>query len=158
MIICQSIFCYIKQYSQEKKGEISEMQSQSSTKISNEKKVQLIKAQQGELDAVIVYRRLAEAMKEFKNEKVLLRIAADEGKHAGILRKYTGATLRASKFKASVVIVMYRTLGLKFTLNVLRKGELKAVKGYALLVEEFPKLDRIISDEAMHADLIKNMS
>ena len=134
------------------------MQRQSPTKISNEKKGLLIKAQQGELDAVIVYRRLAEAMKEIKNEKILLRIAADEGKHAGILRKYTGATLRASKFKASVVIAMYKVLGFKFTLRVLEKGELKAVKAYSLLVAEFPKLDRIISDEALHADLIKNMS
>jgi len=57
------------------------MPSQSSTEISKEKKVQLIKAQQGELDAVIVYRRLAEAIKDIKIEKVLLRIAADEGKH-----------------------------------------------------------------------------
>lgn len=133
------------------------MPSQSSTEISKEKKVQLIKAQQGELDAVIVYRRLAEAMKDIKIEKVLLRIAVDEGKHAGILRKYTGATLKASKFKALVVMTMYRTLGFKFTLKVLEKGELKAVKGYSLLVDDFPKIDKIISDEALHADLIKNM-
>ena len=133
------------------------MQSQLPVKISDEKKKLLIKAQQGELDAVIVYRRLAEAMTEIKKEKVLLRIAADEGKHAGILRKYTGEALRASKFKALVVLAMYRVLGFKFTLRVLEKGELKAVKSYSLLVAEFPKLDRIISDEALHANLIKNM-
>jgi len=54
-------------------------------------------------------------------------------------------------------MTMYRTLGFKFTLKVLEKGELKAVKGYSLLVDDFPKIDKIISDEALHADLIKNM-
>ena len=134
------------------------MPSQSSTKISKEQKAQLIKAQQGELDAVIVYRRLAEAMNDSKLEKVLLRIAADEGKHAGILKKYTGETLRATKAKALLVMFMYRILGFKFIRKMLAKGELKAVKGYALLVADFPKIDKIVSDEALHADLLNNMS
>ena len=62
------------------------MQTQSSKEISNEKKIQLIKAQQGELDAVIVYRRLAEAIKDINTKKVLLRIGADEGKHANLIK------------------------------------------------------------------------
>lgn len=133
------------------------MQNSSSTEISKEQKEQLIKAQQGELNAVLVYRRLAEAMKDLKIKKVLLRIAADEGKHAGILRQYTGATLKARKSTALVVMMIYRVLGLKFTLNTLEKGELKAVKGYALLVEDFPKINKIMTDEAIHAELIKSM-
>lgn len=133
------------------------MQNSASTKISKEQKEQLIKAQQGELNAVLVYRRLAEAMKDLKIKKVLLRIAADEGKHAGILRQYTGATLKARKSTALVVMMIYRVLGLKFTLNTLEKGELKAVKGYALLVEDFPKINKIMTDEAIHAELIKSM-
>ena len=39
-----------------------------------------------------------------------------------------------------------------------QQGELDAVKGYAPLVADFPKIAKIISDEALHADLIKNMS
>jgi len=131
--------------------------SQPSTNISKEQKAQLIKAQQGELDAVIVYRRLAEAMNDSKIEKVLLRIAADEGKHAGILRKYTGETLRATKSKSLWVMIMYRTLGLKFVLKMLANGEQKAAKRYTLLVGDFPKIDRIMRDEAVHADLLNTM-
>jgi len=134
------------------------MPSHTSTKISKEQKAQLIKAQQGELDAVIVYRRLAEAMNDSKLEKILLRIAADEGKHAGILRAYTGETLRATKAKSLVVMFMYRIFGFKFLRNMMAKAELKAVKEYALLVADFPKINKIMSDEAIHADLLKNMS
>lgn len=133
------------------------MASQPSIKIPKKQKAQLVKAQQGELDAVIVYRRLAEAMNDPKLEKALLRIAADEGKHAGILRKYTGETLRATKSKSLWVMMMYRTLGLKFALKMLASGELKAAKRYSLLVGDFPKIERIIRDEAVHADLMNNI-
>jgi len=130
------------------------MKTESSTERMNEKKVQLIKAQQGELDAVIVYRRLAKVVKNAKDKELFLRIAADEGKHASILKKYTGETLKASNFKALVVITLYKVLGLKFILKLLVKGELKASEGYSILVEEFPTIEEIIRDEALHATLM----
>ncbi len=135
------------------------MKTKSSTERMNEKKVQLIKAQQGELDAVILYRRLAEVVKNTKDKELFLRIAADEGKHASILKKYTGETLKASNFKALVVITLYKVLGLKFILKLLEKGELKAIEGYSLLVEEFPaiEIEEIIRDEALHATLINKI-
>ena len=133
------------------------MKNESSTERMNEKKVQLIKAQQGELDAVILYRRLAEVVKNTKDKELFLRIAADEGKHASILKKYTGETLKASNFKALVVITLYKVLGLKFILKLLEKGELKATEGYSLLVEEFPTIKEIIRDEALHATLISKI-
>ena len=133
------------------------MKNESSTERMNEKKVQLVKAQQGELDAVILYRRLAKAVKNAKDKELFLRIAADEGKHASILKKYTGETLKASNFKALVVITLYKVLGLKFTLNLLEKGELKATEGYSLLVKEFPNIEEIIRDEALHATLINKI-
>lgn len=133
------------------------MQTPPSTEISRKKKVQLIKAQQGELDAVIVYRKLAEAADDKNSKKTFLRIAADEGKHASILKKYTHETLQAKNFKAIVVSSLYKILGSQFTLQLLEKGELKAVEGYSQLVAEFPNLGEIIRDEALHANLLKKM-
>ncbi|SDG66983.1 ferritin family protein [Desulfosporosinus hippei] len=133
------------------------MQTPPSTEIPTNKKVQLIKAQQGELDAVMVYRRLAEAVDDKNSKKTFLRIAADEGKHASILKKYTNETLQASNFKAIVVTNLYKILGSRFTLKLLEKGELKAVEGYSQLVADFPSIGDIIRDEALHANLLKKM-
>lgn len=47
--------------------------------ISEKERKQLIKSQQGELDAVILYRRLAEMIEDRNKKETLLRVAADEG-------------------------------------------------------------------------------
>jgi rubrerythrin len=126
--------------------------------MKSEDKKKLIKAQQGELDAVILYRKLAEEMKDTKNREAFLKIAADEGKHAGILRKYTGENLTPKNLKAAVVITMYKVFGLKFTLKILEKGEFKAAKEYYSLVTDFPNIKEIIKDEELHGKLMENLS
>ena len=133
------------------------MKTQAYTEITKEEKEQLIKAQQGELDAVILYRKLAEITKETINKETFLKIAADEGKHACILRKYTGENLEPKKIKALVVTCIYKVFGVKFTLKVLEKGELKAAKKYSTIVKKFPNIQGIIKDENLHGKLIRNM-
>jgi rubrerythrin len=133
------------------------MKSEILRDIKAEDKKQLIKAQQGELDAVILYRRLAQEMKDTNNRETFLKIAADEGKHAGILRKYTGENLSPKNLKAIVVITIYKVFGLKFTIKMLSKGEFKAAKEYYLLAEDFPSIKEIIKDEELHGKLMENI-
>jgi rubrerythrin len=130
------------------------MKTQGHIEITNKEKEQLIKAQQGELDAVILYRKLSETVRKTNVKETLLKIAADEGKHAGILRKYTGEDLKPKNFKALIVTSIYKVFGLKFTFKLLEKGELKAAKEYATLVEKFPNIKQIIRDEELHGNLM----
>ncbi len=125
--------------------------------ITKAEKEKIIKAQQGELDAVILYLKLAETIREIKNKEIFLKIAADEGKHAGILRKYTGENLKPKNFKAFIVISIYKIFGLKFTIKMLAEGEFKAAKKYYSLVEKFPNIQEILKDEELHGKLIKDM-
>jgi rubrerythrin len=133
------------------------MKTQANAEITNIEKKQLMKAQQGELDAVILYRKLAENVKDANLKKTFLKIATDEGKHASILRKYTNEILKPKNTKALVVISIYKVLGLRFTMKVLGKGELNAAKEYFPLVKKFPNIQEIINDEELHGELMKNM-
>lgn len=133
------------------------MENQQDSNITIKEKEQLIKAHQGELDAVLLYKKLAGIVKEKKYKELFLKIAADEGKHAGILRNYTGANLKPKNFKALLVSSIYRILGLKFTLKMLSNGEYKAVGDYAPLVVKFPNINEIMKDEEKHSNLMKDM-
>lgn len=108
--------------------------------ITSKERKQLLKSQQGELDAVLLYRKLAETIKETQHKKTFIKIAADEGKHAGILRKYTDENLKAKNGKAFIVSTIYKICGFKITLNILAKGEFKAAKDYESLVAKFPNI------------------
>ena len=122
-----------------------------------EERKQLIKSQQGELDAVILYRKLSEITKKVENKKTFLKIAADEGKHAVILKKYTGENLKAKNLKAIIINILYKVCGAKFTLKMIGKGEFKAAKDYLSLAEKFPNIKEIIKDENLHGELMVSM-
>ncbi|AWV80317.1 MULTISPECIES: ferritin family protein [Clostridium] len=116
-----------------------------------------MKAQQGELDAVIVYKKLSSILKEEEYKKTFLSIAADEGKHAAILKKYTEEKLIPKKLKANFVYIIYSIFGLKFTLGILEKGEFKAAEAYLPLQDKFKAIKEILDDEKRHGELMNNM-
>lgn len=112
---------------------------------------QLIQAQQGELDAVVVYRELAKLFDHQEQKERLLAIAKDEGKHARILKEYTKTTLKPKSGKAKIVLFLYRFLGQRRAFRILMKGEKKAGKQYSLLVDKYPLIETIMNDEDRHA-------
>lgn len=124
--------------------------------MTTEERKTLLKAQQGELDAVILYRKLAEISKDKSMKEEFLKVAADEGNHAAILRGYTGAALKPKSAKANFVSLMYKVLGSNFTMNLLAKGELKSIDKYNPLVQGFPNIKKIIKDEAKHAEITRS--
>lgn len=125
--------------------------------ISEKERKQLIKSQQGELDAVILYRRLAEMIEDSEKKEIFLRVAADEGRHASIIRKYTGENLRPRKFLSFFIVTIYKIFGLKFTLNILSKGEFRGAISYSKIAEKIPDIKEMLKDEELHGNLMKDM-
>lgn len=125
--------------------------------MTGEQKKILLKTQQGELDAVKLYKRLAEIVKHEKGKKLFLEIAADEGRHAAVLKSYTNITLKPKGIKATVVVLLYNLIGHNFVMGLLQKGELKSIIVYRALVGDFPKIQEIIDDEARHAEIAKSL-
>lgn len=114
-------------------------------------KKQLLKAQQGELDAVLLYKKLANAVKGQEKKEKLLKVAAEEGNHAAILRQYTGETLKPKAAKSLLILALYKVLGEKKTMKILANGEMKSIGSYAPLSNEFPNIKSIMADEERHA-------
>lgn len=121
----------------------------------NEQQIkQLIQFQQAELDAVVFYQQLAKAMKDSESTSLFLQIAADEGGHAAIIRKYTQAKLTPSTTKARLVVLLYRLIGLKKLLRILSSGEKKASLSYQAFLTDYPALEQVANEELKHAELL----
>ncbi len=118
----------------------------------------LLKAQKGEMDAVILYQKLATIVKSEEEKQILLQIASDEGKHASILKKYTNSVVKGSPLKATVVTLLYRVLGRKKAFTIVSSGEYDSVNSYQPLVSKYPDIQEIMNDEKRHGDLMKNLA
>ncbi|BBF43709.1 nodulin 21-related protein [Lachnospiraceae bacterium KM106-2] len=117
----------------------------------------LLKAQQGEMDAVLLYQKLARLTKDEHAKEQFLQIASDEGKHASIIKGYTGKIIRPKSLKSNLVGTLYKVLGHNKTLKILASGEMKSIAGYAKLVERYPKIKEIMDDEERHAKIAMSL-
>lgn len=125
--------------------------------MTNEQKEKLVKSQQGELNAVLIYQRLAKLTKDEKGKEIFLEIASDEGKHAAILKSYTNTVLKPKGTKAKLVGFLYKLMGHNFVMGLLQKGELASIDNYNPLKNDFPKIQQIIDDELRHAKMAKSL-
>lgn len=119
-------------------------------KLTNTQLTQLIKLQQKELDAALLYRRLAGLAKTDAEKLALKKIAADEARHAAIAGKYTGAKLSPSKKLAFIGGAVARVIGLRTTMKLLAKAENSAAGTLAPMCEFCPEIREVIKDEMGH--------
>ncbi len=117
----------------------------------------LLKLQQGELDAVLVYRKLAELASSEEEKNVLLSIAADEGRHASIIREYSKEILKPCSKSSEEIEAAYKSLGKEKVFEMLINAEINGGPVYEKLGEEFPRLKEIAKDEIKHCNLLKGL-
>lgn len=114
-------------------------------------------AQQGEADAVFMYRRLAETVEDPKDKEAFLRLAKDEARHEDVFFRYTGQTLRPNPAKGILVPLMYRTLGKEKVYPVIAKGEYDAAGKYSKIIADFPEAETVMNDETHHGDAVMGL-
>lgn len=116
-------------------------------------------SQQGELDAVPMYRKLAE--KFDKNNptvaEMLREMAADEGRHAGIFRDLSGQVLRPGKLLSVAVPLLMGLIGKKRMFAIIAKREYAAFDTYAPWTEKYPEILSVQADENKHGDMAKRI-
>lgn len=117
----------------------------------------LIAAQQGEEDAVYLYRRMAKLVKDQADREAFARLADDEARHADVCKKYTGIEVKANPTKGIVVPIMYKWLGKARTYGIIADAEYKAADKYKHIVGQFPDLESVMSDEVHHGDAVKGL-
>ncbi len=114
----------------------------------------LLKSQQGELDAVLMYKALSRTVKDEKDRETFLRLASEEGHHAAVFRELTGTALQPKKTLATLLPILYNILGRKILYPVIAKFEYNAVNTYKPVAENFPEVESVKNDEKRHGDTV----
>ncbi len=115
---------------------------------------ELLFAQQGELDAVLMYNKLAEKVKDANDAATFKQLAAEEGRHASVFHAYTKKVLQPKKTKAIFVPLMYSIVGRKVLYPIIAKQEYAAGEKYKKLVGIFPDVESVLNDEIRHGDTV----
>ena len=117
----------------------------------------LLCSQQGELDAVLMYQRLAKVVKTEKEREAFLQLAKEEGRHASVFHTYTQKALKPKKGKAFLMPILYYILGKKRLYPLIAKGEYDAAVGYEHLIADFPEVESVKNDEKRHGDIVSGL-
>ena len=117
----------------------------------------LLKAQQGELDAVLMYNALAEVAKDQKDKDTFRQLAKEEGHHASVFHKLTQTELTPKHTKELLLPLLYRIFPRWILYPAIAQGEYAAVKTYAPVAEKFPEVESIKDDEKRHGDTVKGL-
>ena len=117
----------------------------------------LLKAQQGELDAVLMYNALAGAVKDKTDAETFRRLAAEEGRHASVFKNLTNQTLKPKKTLATLVPVLYRLLGRKRLYPIIARFEYGAADTYGPVAAAFPEVQSVKADEKRHGDTVMGL-
>ena len=122
--------------------------------ISKEERKILLKAQQGELDAVKMYNALAKTVTDAKDAAVFRQLAAEEGGHAAVFKAMTDEVLQPKNTKAILLPILYKVLGKKKLYPMIAKGEYDAEKKYISVAAHFAEVESVKNDERRHGDMV----
>lgn len=119
-------------------------------RLSDKTRKLVIAMQIGEETETIIYRKIARWVKDEHNKNVLLRISAEEKRHADIWKKYTNTEVKPSRMKIIFFTLLARILGFTFALKLMERGEADASELYGQLASEIPEAKKIALDEDRH--------
>ncbi len=117
----------------------------------------LLKAQQGELDAVRMYNALAKAVRDQNDAEAFRRLAAEEGRHAAVFKNLTNRTLQPKNTLAAIIPILYKVLGPKRLYPIIARFEYGAVSTYEPVAASFPEVESVKDDEKRHGDTVMGL-
>ena len=96
-------------------------------------------------------------MKTEEEKKLILSLAADEGRHAAILRGITGTALKPNNKLAKVSAAMYKIGGRKLLFPVMSRFEINSFFTYQKFFETYPEISKIAADEIKHGHILNDL-
>ena len=106
--------------------------------------------QVNEITESIIYTRIAHRIPQERERQTLLKIAAEEQRHAQIWKKYTKTDPRPKWLKVFWYTFLARVFGYTFALKLMERGESDANDIYENLSKDVPEAKQIASDEDRH--------
>lgn len=125
--------------------------------ISSEIRQQLLKAQKTEITEHLVYMNIARNIKDQNNREIVEKIGADEKRHYGIWKSYTGKDVKPNRFLVGLYTLIARVFGMTFGFKLMEIGEERAQVNYEAITAEIPEARAVIQDEDSHEDILLNM-
>ena len=123
----------------------------------NAQLVKLIeKFQKTEVTEQYIYTRLAKKVKD-QNQKILLKIAEEESKHARVWAKYTGKRYKPNRIKAFLYLFIAWLFGFTFAIKLMERGEKRAEENYEKLIGMIPEAQEILHEEEVHERELANL-
>jgi|UniRef100_A0A7C3SRQ0 VIT1/CCC1 family predicted Fe2+/Mn2+ transporter len=116
----------------------------------------LLKMQKNEITEHNIYKILSKWLKDEKNGEILLKISQDELSHYNILKSITKKDLKPNKFKIYLYLFLTKIFGFTFVLKLMEKGEDKAIENYIKVINNYPKINKILEDEKEHEQKLLN--
>lgn len=107
----------------------------------------MIAAQKNEITEHYIYLSLAKKSKD-NNKNILERLASDELKHYGILKKHTGRDFSPKKFKVFLYSLFATLFGIAFAIRLMEKGEEYAQQLYS--AQKHKDFKVLLVDEHRH--------
>ncbi len=117
----------------------------------------LLKEQQDECNAHILYSRMSDIIKDEHNKKTLRLMAGDEQKHYRRLKSVTGKELKPQRIKIWLHLWFVRIFGITFGIKLLEKGESQAIENYGAEDKSLEFMDEIVKDEERHEQELIDM-
>lgn len=90
----------------------------------------LKKFQKGELEGVLIYKKLEKFAPNQEIAKIFNQLAVDEGRHASIMHSYTNTTVKAGKLKSTLIVPLQKIIGWKLLLKIIAGQEFKGYDNY----------------------------
>ena len=118
---------------------------------------ELLRSQQGELNAVFMYQRLAKVVRTEKEREAFLQLSREEGRHASEFHRYTKEVLKPKKTMARLIPLLYYIMRKKRLYKLIAKGEYDAAIGYEHLIKDFPEVEGVKNDEKRHGDIVSGL-
>ena len=125
--------------------------------ISKKNMKNLLKSQQGELDAGLMYNALTEVAKIQRDKDTFRQLAKEEGHHASVFHKLTGTALQPKQTKEILLPILYKIFPRWILYRAIAQGEYAAVKNYAPVAKKFPEVESVKNDEKRHGDTVKGL-
>ena len=120
-------------------------------------KLELTRAQRGEITEHHVYKELARREADPRNREILERIADDELRHYEFWAQKTAERPLPERFVVWKYVWLARLLGLTFAIKLMEQGEERAQAKYDDLLGAIPEAAAVLRDEHEHESELTNM-
>ena len=120
------------------------------TRLGAATKRTIIAMQVNEVTESIIYAKVAKRVADPHNKDILLKISAEEKRHADIWKRYTGMEAQPKRFKILWFTLLAAIFGFTFALKLMERGEGDANEIYEAISAEVPEAKKIAQDEDRH--------